>query len=119
MKQCWSPDDRYRPMFKEVVANMQTIITHMEHRYNEYVSTNITYINVMPETSEEKLSEATGYTQVQHPVANYKQTSFAVTGSTVVSPHPASDISEDESGYLYPSTCSTYTYQDGTKSTLV
>ena len=117
MKQCWSPEEKFRPLFEEVVANMQMIITNMEHSYNEYVSTNITYINIVSSSSSsEQLSEAAAYPG--HPVKHFLHPENLLTHS-VDHVHSRGDSSAESQGYLCPNTCSTYTCEDGTQSTLV
>lgn len=46
MLQCWSLDERHRPLFEELVVSVRAIITSMEHRHNEQVSRNVSYVNV-------------------------------------------------------------------------
>ena len=125
MHHCWSVDERHRPTFDELVSTVRAVITDMEHKHNDKVDTNITYINIpdyipmVPEPQTYTLPVVRDSTLRSPELRShgYKQPMRATSLINPVIRGPLTPDEDDSTqGYLYP--CSTFS-QPGSMSTLV
>ena len=118
MQQCWSEDEKHRPTFDDLVVLVRDVITDMEHRHNEKVTTNVTYINIphyIPIAPEPRGFTRPEVIRTTIWSPGYKRIPKTTNLMNSVLNGPLTPETEEIQGYLYPSTYS----QPGAISTLV